>query len=396
MSKKWYKMFCCGLIVFVAVTLQTAMGLTVEGVITVAADHLVAQQQVDGSWPGEADYTGPIVSGLVRAYRITGADSYLTAAELAGDFIIAYSGGNFLGDEVYALTRLSEVSADPNYWLDNVEAYYQAVKDTPGGTLDYISYWFSLSDPSTDVFYLAHHVLAAYYVEADDRHVWRDVLIWRLGVVEDGLSAYPVQSLGVAVLTLVQTGSMDDTLINPSAGPGSYWYQVALEDLPDMLAGHQVPQAVADPGSFYWRFDHTDGGRPQFISGHTEDTVFGTLGLIAVTRSIPTVNYESAIRNGQDALIYGVASDGRIYEHIWNGGAFYYVYAGETLQTLPLISDLDRDDDVDLKDLADFCTQWLDGNCGDYEWCGGADIDHSGSVDFADFAILSNWWLESL
>lgn len=388
-------MFCSSLIVFMAVTSQAAMGLTVEAAITAAADHLVAQQQADGSWPSEADFTGPIVSGLVRAYRITEADSYLTAAELAGDFIIAYSGGNFLGDEAYALTQLNEVSADPDYWLDNVGAYYQAVKDTPGGTLDYISYWFSLSDPSTDVFYLAHHVLAAYYVEADDRHIWRDVLIWRLGAVEDGLSVYPVQSLGVAVLALVQTGPMDDTLINPSASSGSYWYQVALEDLPNMLAGHQVPEGETNPGSFYWRFDHTYGGSPQ-PAGYTEDTVFGTLGLIAATRSILAADYESGIRNGQDALIYGIASDGRIYEHIWNGGAFYHVYVGETLQSLPLIGDLDHDDGVDFNDFANFCAHWLDENCSDYNWCGGADIDHSGSVDFADFAILSNWWLEHL
>ena len=393
--KNSLKTLCYAIFVFMAVMSQTAAGLTVEQAITVSADYLVSEQLTDGSWLGESDYTGPIVSGLVRSYKITKTDSYLTAAELAGDFIIAYSGGNFLGDEAYALTQLSEVSADPDYWLDNVKAYYQAVKNTPNGTLDYISYWFGFSDPSTDVFYLAHHVLAAFYVEADDKEIWRDVLIQRLGAVEDGLSAFPVQSLSVAVWALSRTGPMDDTLINPSASSGSYWYQVALEDLPDMLAGHQVPEGETNQGSFYWRFDHTYGGSPQ-PAGYTEDTVFGILGLIAATRSIPAANYESAIRNGQDVLIYGVASDGRILEHIWNGGEFHYVYVGETLQTLPLISDLDRDDDVDIEDLADFCAHWLDGDCGIYNWCGGADIDHNGSVDFVDFATLSNWWLDSL
>lgn len=393
--KNSLKILCYGFFVFMAVMSRTAMGLTVEQAITASADHLVAQQQADGSWPSEADFTGPIVSGLVRAYRIMGADSYLTAAELAGDFIISYSGGNFMGDEAYALTRLSAVSADPNYWLDNVKTYYQAVRDTPNGTLDYISYWFSLSDPSTDVFYLAHHVLAAYYVEANDKDIWRDVLIWRLGAVEDGLSAYPVQSLGVAVWALAQTGPMDNTQVNPFADANSYWYQVSVDGLPDMLAGHQVPQGETYPGSFYWRFDHTYGGSPQ-LAGYTEDTIFSTLGLIAATRSILAAGYESGIRNGQDALIYGVALDGRIYEHIWNGGAFYHVYVGETLQALPLISDLDRDDGVDFNDFADFCTRWFEDGCSDYDWCGGADIDRSGNVDFLDFATLSNWWLESL
>ena len=393
--KNSLKILCYAFFVLMAVMSQTAAGLTVEQAITASADYLVSEQLTDGSWLGESDYTGPIVSGLVRSYKITKTDSYLTAAELAGNFIIAYSGGIFLGDEAYALTQLSEISADHDYWLDNVKDYYQAVKNTPDGTLDYISYWFGFSDPSTDVFYLAHHVLAAFYVEADDKEIWRDVLIQRLGAVEDGLSAFPVQSLSVAVWALTQSGPMDNTLINPSADSGSYWYQAALEDLPDMLAGHQVPEEETNPGSFYWRFDHTNGGSPQ-PSGYTEDTIFGTLGLIAATRSILAANYESAIRNGQDALIYGVASDGLIYEHIWNGGVFHYVYVGETLQTLPLIGDLDRDDNVGVEDLADFCAHWLDGDCGVYDWCGGADIDHSGSVDFADFATLSNWWMKNL
>jgi len=194
----------------------------------------------------------------------------------------------------------------------------------------------------------------------------------------------------------IQTGPMDETLIDSSADSDSYWYQVALEDLPDMLAGNHVPKGETNPGSFYWRFDYTDGGGSQPVSGYTEDTVFGTLGLIAAVRSIPAANYESAIRNGQDALIYGIASNGRIYEHIWNSSEFHYVYVGETLQALPLISDLDRDDDVDTEDLADFCAHWLDGDCSVYDWCSGADIDHSGRVDFVDFATLSNWWLENL
>ena len=95
-------------------------------------------------------------------------------------------------------------------------------------------------------------------------------------------------------------------------------------------------------------------------------------------------------------LVYGVVSGGSVYNHIWNGGEFHNLYVGETLQGLPLICDLNRDDRVDLNDLADFCARWLDDNCGDYDWCGGADIDHSGNVDFLDFVIISNWWLESL
>jgi hypothetical protein len=43
---------------------------------------------------------------------------------------------------------------------------------------------------------------------------------------------------------------------------------------------------------------------------------------------------------------------------------------------------------VDLVDLADFCTQWLDSGSG-LE----ADLVENGSVDFADYSYLAEWWL---
>jgi len=58
--------------------------------------------------------------------------------------------------------------------------------------------------------------------------------------------------------------------------------------------------------------------------------------------------------------------------------------------------DFEPDGDVDLFDFAYFAEQWSKTNCGCSNWCGGADLDHSWHVDFADLAIFVDNWLAGL
>jgi len=53
-----------------------------------------------------------------------------------------------------------------------------------------------------------------------------------------------------------------------------------------------------------------------------------------------------------------------------------------------------KDCRVDIYDLAALSSRWLD-NCSEPYWCDNADFDHSGSVNFVDFAALANEWLEA-
>ena len=301
--------------------------------VTRAADRLVAQQAANGSWVGEAGYTGSIVAGLVNAYDITGNLSYKTAAEAGGTWILNNSAPNLYGDEAYALTGLSSLAANPanNAWRTAVTDFYTAVKDGEGGTSGYIG-GFSSIDPSTATFYLANHTVAAFYVDATDRMVWRSGLIDYLADVTDS-AYYPVMALGVAVWGLAQTGPMDAAPVAPSAAPGSTWYGKTLADLPGVLAGHQVADGDY-AGSFYYRFDHTGPGGTA-PSGFTEDAVFGTLGLMAADDADPGLSYDDEILAARTVLAAGVATIGSVYEHIWSGGATYHAYAGETLQALP-------------------------------------------------------------
>ena len=57
--------------------------------------------------------------------------------------------------------------------------------------------------------------------------------------------------------------------------------------------------------------------------------------------------------------------------------------------------DINGDNKVDWIDLETFTSQWLATGCDGPTWCSGADVDHSGNLDFTDFAFLAEDWLEN-
>lgn len=342
-----------------------AAALPIGEAIRVTADRLEAEQitrpPMPGSWSGEAEFTGSIVPGMVSAYEVTCDSVHKSSAELDGDYIITAS--QAYGDEVFALTRLSEIADDPceNDWRTAVSNFYYNVKHRESGTEGYISE-FGEFESSTAVFYLANLLVAAYYVEAEDKQIWREGVISYLAQVDDS-SVYPVMGLGIATWALAQTGDMNSTPVDSNGAGRPYWNDVTLADLPDILLSHQVPDGQLYEGSFYWRFDHTDGGDPEGeAAGYTEDTIFGTLGLVAANKANPELDYDSAILAARDALLAGVHADGTVYEHLWLDGYIYYFYAGEMLQVLGELiipGDLDLDGSVNFIDFANFANNWL-------------------------------------
>ncbi|MBN1182664.1 MAG: hypothetical protein JXB49_10280 [Bacteroidales bacterium] len=362
------------------------------------------QQGVNvGSWPDEINLTGPIVAGIANAYEVTYDSNYLDAAELGGNSILLISQGNFYGDEAFALTRLSKISANPNNnpWYEVVSDFYADIERYEGGTQNYIANFYKI-DPSYAVLFMSNHVLAAYYVDANDKEIWRQELINLLSYVDDS-SVYPVMALGAAVWSLSQTGPLDKTNISPASGQGaSYWESKKLSDLPYTLLSHQVQDGQPNAGSFFWQFGHKEGGP----SGFTEDAVFATLGLTAAFASNPNQNDPNlyyAICNACTALLNGISMDenedeGKVWERLSRSGAVYNAYAGEMLQALRALivpGDINLDGNVDFVDFENFCKNWCACDCEQNCWCNGADIDHSGTVDIEDFEIfLDNWLIE--
>jgi len=58
-------------------------------------------------------------------------------------------------------------------------------------------------------------------------------------------------------------------------------------------------------------------------------------------------------------------------------------------------ADLDHNGTVSFTDFAILANYWLDADCALPYWCAGADLDKNGMVDMADLAILVEHWLES-
>jgi hypothetical protein len=292
-----------------------------------------------GMWPSEPSFAGPPTTGVVCAYQWIGDSAYLQAAELGGTYILWVGGstGHLLGDEAYALAGLSELSENPkeNAWRAALSRFYENLH-SPGGitTPEYINL-LTQGDPSNNVFYVAHHTVAAYYVDDADKEIWRTALIRCLASVDDR-SNYPVQALGVATWALAQTGELGDTLVD-SVDSGSYWSGVALKDLPELLLSHQIPEGEPFAGSFYWHFEHPDSQTDVLAGGWTEDAIFGTLGLVAAASGRTGEDAErlrKAIEAAHVVLLQASDADGRVFEHLSRIGSSYYTYGGELLQTL--------------------------------------------------------------
>jgi hypothetical protein len=331
--------------------------------------------------------TGTIAAGLAQAYGVTGTASYNTAAQAAGNYIVTQSGGNYYSDQALALVDLSSISANPasNAWRSDLNSFYSNISAAPGGTNGFIAGLVNGGDQSQAVVALAQYTVGAYYAGAADESLWRSGLLQTLGQVS-GNNASPVTSLGAATWALAKTGLLGNTLVAPAAAAGSAWYNVTLAGLPTLLQGDIVASG-AYAGSFYWRFDHTNGGDPgSQAAGYTEDTVWGIMGLAAAQKTNPSSNYEASVLTAAKVLASGVGASGQVSDHIWLNDTSFNTFAGESLMALSqglLPGDINMDGLVDVADYNIWAANV--GKTGAH-WAQG-DLNGDGLVDVADYNI---------
>ncbi len=306
------------------------------------ADDLVADQIVNTNlpgtgWPGMENYNGAITLGMVSAYNIFGDGSYEHSAERGGGWL--YHDSIFqtpLGDSVLAWAALGE-RTDGQPWSDTSASFFDNVQAyTPGGAMAYAASFGG--DASSTVYYLANLTVAAYKVNAEEKAIWREGLVLAIEEVTDESAYFPVQSIGIAAWALAITGPgpLDDSMVA-------------------LLTSHQVPLSRFDPGSFYWRFNHSIDDPNTVAEGYTADAIAGVIGLFAAADANPEIvpALQAPIVAGVKAILGSLGDDGLVYEHLSLGGQSSYVYAA---QMLVLADVLDLDLDIDLNALAEAST----------------------------------------
>lgn len=340
----------------------------------IQSSQITIQGDDYGSWPGEEEFMGGIVNGMVSAFDMTDDTAYSGAAWQGAISMHTYQDFgrwqmyNFYGDQVLAFARMEQLQTkDPRFdiWGSVIDQFYddvQAIGDPFNtsvlfGTKQYIMNGLWQGEVSSNVYYLANHAVAAFMADAEDKAIWREGLIKGLALVNDDDAQFPVMALGAATWALATTGPLDNTPVDPAAEEGNPWFGVVLADLPAILLSHQVPDGGFDEGSFFWRFDHGGGGLEVVTEGYTEDAIFGTLGLLAAWEaSDPNDPISADLGSGLFAATVAVLSnlkpDGIVYEHlsIEEGAQDRLAYAGEILF---LIGELGLDLDFDLELLGD-------------------------------------------
>ncbi|MCH7919864.1 MAG: hypothetical protein IIC50_17990 [Planctomycetes bacterium] len=346
------------LLMVIGIASGPAYALTVGDAIVAIADNVSESQQQDGSWHLEEAYTGSIITGLLSAARQNGLppndpkyQTYLSSARLGGFYLVEAAQGFYFGEEVFALSDSQEIT----YFRGLAARFFQRAKEvdtTPG----YIAAFDDLG-PSTLVQGLAWYVIAAWETDAADKWIWRQALIDALAQVDDETAAVPVMALGAATWGLGKIGGLDDTLVDSTGGGRPMWQGVTTADLPSLLMDHQVPQDQFDAGTFYWRFDHSDGGADIVPAGYVEDTVFSTLGLLTHHDTLladPDHDPEElallagALLDATKAILASLPEDGQVREHLTLGGLHLNAYGGEMLY---LLDQLNLDPDLEIGDL---------------------------------------------
>ena len=309
-------------IVCVALSLVLVIGAVANAnVVDDVAVRLVnAQNPTTGAWDEAGGLnTGAIVAGLVHAYEVTNNATYLQAARDGGDYIIgsvANRGGNYYGDEAYALARLSLIPGTNAAIGTAASDFYAGINP-----VNYIGQ-YSAVDPSAAVYYIGYNMVGA-KIMGEDTGMWDLGLRQFLATVNDADAATPVQSLAVATWAFSQTNALNADYVDPFGMIGPDWQGITKAELPAMLAGNQIVGGPLD-GTFDWKFDPIAGG------GFTDDAVYGLMAL----EGADPVAYAAEVAAAFAALTMYIESDGVVPEHI-AGGAEDYLYAGQLLQAIP-------------------------------------------------------------
>jgi hypothetical protein len=110
---------------------------------------------------------------------------------------------------------------------------------------------------------------------------------------------------------------------------------------------------------------------------------------------VPPALYLPKVVTGQSfCSVSGILEQ---YTKLSDGWDYYQLLTTEDQDlAIEQTGDFDGNCDVDFIDYAYFAKQWFKDDCGEPDWCGGADLPETrnGTVDFADLYVFTQHWLE--
>jgi hypothetical protein len=127
--------------------------------------------------------------------------------------------------------------------------------------------------------------------------------------------------------------------------------------------------------------------RPLHGGGIVEDLPYQQVGIAG--KSSKTVEFlwmPTQAGSGQFSAVASVVAN----EHVYGPATDTFA-----VQDCPL-ADLSGDCDVDFEDFSILGSQWLEKTCTEPDWCMGADMDKSQSVDSRDLLALTDEWLDGV
>lgn len=334
----------------------------ISDAINAASAKLVSLQVVPANpstsaWEGSyyTGFNGNIIAGLTSAYQANGVQANITAAKNGADALIAnvnYLGVNYAANEIYGLTRVSDLQVNPNSNPYHDAAYNFFATNPVGSNVNTVvahlesgysamlaGSGYSTLDKTLTTVSLAQYTVAAYAVGAPNQAAYRSALIAELGLVADGDSAgstapqyCPTQALGAAVWALAKTGNgLDATVITGPTGLTDPLQNAfggkTLAQLPAILEGRLDPTTHT-----FFTFLTTSG-----FYAYTEDTAFGILGLDAADFAGHTSTYAADLAAARLALSASVDPvTGETIDNSAPGWGYYTggEYAGMALQAL--------------------------------------------------------------
>ena len=344
------------LVVAVAVVAAGAgmvRGDAISDAINAASAKLVSQQVLpadanSSAWegPGYGGFNGNIIAGLTSAYQVNGVVVNKTAAENGATALIAYVNqawaGKYATNEIYGLTQISTLQANPNSNPYHDAAYNYFANTIGSDVSGFVTTLDSLSlDKASATIDLARLTTAAYAVNAPNKAELRTSLISMVGLVADYdstasyVQSYPTRALGAAVWALAKTGKgLDNTVITGPTGVTDPYHQNTfggkmLSELPAMLSARI--ESTTHTFFAYLTSDYDS------YHAYTEDTAFGILGLDAADFAGHTSTYAADIAAARLALTASVNSSGETCDNpilALSDGSSGGEYAGMALQAL--------------------------------------------------------------